>query len=314
MEDLVIIVPTYNRQNYLKRVIRYYSSFPCKVFICDSSKEKVDVKTTDNIIYRWAPQSTFYQKILDIINETSVDFYALSPDDDFFKEETLIECYKTIKCNDEYSIGTGGQVFFKEGFEKGFYVENWANKMKGINDISFDSQTSYVRYFWEHYQNIHWSVFKKDVIKATFQGLSQCNYNNGRFVELTLSIEGLRRGKIYVSSNALNFREIITGEHWGTVAPPLTRRNIKKYDDLKNDIEIFYQYYENDEGLAQLCLSSHLDTTSPKTFIGKLKSLIPTPIKILLTKILKPDKAKRQCTIYEDSVMTSRINDAIVED
>ena len=243
MEDLIIIIPTYNRQNYLKRVIKYYSSFPCKVFICDSSKEKAVVESYENIIYRWVPQSTFYQKILDIINETSVDFYALSPDDDYIKQETLIECYKTLKSDNKYSIGTGGQIFFNEGLKNGFYKQDYANKLKGINDISFDSQTSYVKYFWAHYQNIHWSVFKRNVIEKTFQALNQCNYNNGRFVELTLSIEGLREGKVYVSPNGLNYREIMDGEHWGTIAPPLTRYNILHNKDLKNDVEIFQQYF-----------------------------------------------------------------------
>lgn len=313
MEDLVIIVPTYNRQNYLKRVIRYYSSFPCKVFICDSSKEEAVVKTSDNIIYRWVPQSSFYQKILDIINETSVDFYALSPDDDFLKKETLIECYKTIKNDDKYSIGTGEQIFFKEGFKNGFFRDGYSNKLKGINDISFDSHTSYVKYFVAHYQNIHWSVFKKDVIKTAFQILNQCNYNNGRFVEMTLSIEGLRRGEIFVSPDALNYREIMTGEHWGTIDPPITRRNIKKYNKLKNDIEVFQKYYKNDGDFALFYLSYSLDLTSPKTITGRLKSLIPIPIKVILTKILKPNQAKMQYAVYEDSVMTSRIHDAIAD-
>ncbi len=314
MEDLVIIVPTYNRPNYLKRVIRYYSSFPCKVFICDSSNERAVVKTSENIIYRWVPESTFYQKILDVINETSVRFYALSPDDDFLKEETLIECYKILKSDDEYSMATGGQVFFKEGFENGFYIENWANKLRGINNISFDSQINYVKYFEAHYQNIHWSVFRENVIKTAFQILSQCNYNNGRFVELTLSIEGLREGRVYVSSNGLNYREIMTGEHWGTIAPPLTWHNIKNNKELKSDIKIFQQYYKNDGGLAWLCLSSYLDSVPPKTILDRFKSLLPKSIKKLIIKILKPFRAEVKPTVYEDSSMTSRINDALADD
>ena len=314
MEDLVIIVPTYNRQNYLKRVIRYYSLFPCKVFICDSSKEKADVETSDNIIYRWVPQSTFYQKILDIINETSVDFYALSPDDDFLKEETLLECYKMLKGDQRYSIGTGGQVFFNEGFSDGLFTKNSANRMRGINDISFDSHMSYVKYFEAHYQNIHWSVFRKNVIETAFQILSQCNYNNARLVELTLSIEGLREGRVYVSSNGLNYREIMTGEHWGTVAPPITKYNIKYNDELKSDIKKFQQYYKNDGGLAQLCLVSYLDAWSPKTTMSIIKRFTPKPIKTLVKKILKPNKSGDQSIVYEDALMTIRISNALADD
>ena len=143
MEDLVIIIPTYNRQHYLRRVIKYYSTYPCKVFICDSSKEKACIESKDNITYLWVPQSSFYQKILDVIKAYPVDFYALSPDDDFLKIETMEECYNELKKNKNYSLGTGGQIYFNEGFNEGFYKTDAANRLKDINCVRFNSKYQY---------------------------------------------------------------------------------------------------------------------------------------------------------------------------
>ncbi len=281
IEDLIIIIPTHNRQHYLGRVIKYYSDFPCKVYICDSSKEKTDVETRGNIIYRWVPQSNFYGKVWDVLNETSADFYTLSPDDDFLKEETLIECYETLKRNEVYSMGTGKVVAFNKPYDNKLFIIPQANRLQELNNMECSDKLAYAKLFEEHYQNILWSLFRKEVILSAFKCLASCNFCNGNFIELLLGIESLRYGKIFISNSALNYRESITGEHWGNSIPSLNSRNIERIPSLKTDMKRFKEYYEYDGGFAEKCLDFYLSAPfQPKNsfFINTIKYIIPSRV------------------------------------
>lgn len=310
IENLIIIVPTHNRQHYLKRVMKYYSSFPCKVYICDSSKEKAEIENTGNILYRWVPQSNFYGKVLDVIEEISADFYALSPDDDFLKEETLIECYSQLKQDENYSVGVGKQIFFDAPFDGTFYVKPGANKFENLVGTAIEPKTDYIKHFWNNYQNILWSLFRREVIYDAFTCLLKCGFNNGNFVELMLGIEGLRHGKVYISQNGLNYREAIEGEHWGSTTLDISIPNIRKTPSLKNDIRIFYEYHSNDSGFAAKCLSYYLEASAPKDLKGIIKNFLPEQTKIFLKKTFP--FLNRECKeIYTDKEMAERIGNAL---
>lgn len=310
MDDLIIIIPTHNRQHYLNRVIKYYSTFPCKVYICDSSKAKGDAKSNGNIIYRWVPQSNFYGKVLDVLNETSADFYALSPDDDFLKQETLMECYGEIKKNPNLSMGTGKQIFFDEPFNGSLYLRPGANNLSGYRRMDGETDEDYMKRFWGHYQNILWSLFKKEVIKNAFTTLSLCNFKNGNFVEIILGIESLREGDVYVSANGLNYREVSKNEHWGSSIPSVTRENITKYSSIQNDIELFQKYYESDGEFATRSLEFYLDGDfryRRNSYVSIIKSAIPEKLKRVIKTHMSSIFYTRKLTMVEDDIMSSRI-------
>ena len=309
IEDLIIIIPTHNRQHYLGRVIKYYSSFSCKVYICDSSKQKANVESCPNIVYRWVPKSNFYEKVLDVINETSADFYALSPDDDFLKEETLMECLKSLRNNKEYSMGTGLQVSFDENFDNVFFFPPGGNSLKGIKDVSFNDKKDYATYFESHYQNILWSLFTRSVITNAFTCLKKCNFSNGNFVELILGIETIKHGLVYYSNNVLNYREAISGEHWGTQTLSITRDNIKRNKSLQEDLHNFRLYY-GDNSFEIFCLDRYLDAPFHKSYKSLMKSILPMPI-ISVAKFFFNKWKKWNLCVYEDSEMSNRISKSI---
>ena len=314
IDNLIIIIPTHNRQNYLRRVVKYYSSFPCKVYISDSSKEIAEIECSDNISYRWVPQSNFYGKVLDVLNETSADFYALSPDDDFLKQETLMECYEALKNNSHYSAGLGRQVLFNENFDGSFWSPDYLNRLNNIGKKNFRSKAEYVQYFESHYQNILWSLFRKEVITKAFKSLSECNFSNGNFIELVLGIEAIRNGDIYMSRNGLNYREIISSDHWGSKTLPITWDNISKNNQLSEDVEKFKQHYD-DNGFAEFCLNSYLGPDEKPSFYKRVVSRVGR----FMVHIIKKSFKKRMftCNIFEtklaytDSSMSALIQKVI---
>lgn len=314
IDNLIIIIPTHNRQHYLRRVIKYYSSFPCKVFICDSSKEKAEIECCDIISYRWVPKSNFYGKVLDVLNETNVDFYALSPDDDFIKQETLVECYEKLSNNTDFSIGCGRQILFKEQFDGVFINPSSLNLLQGILKQNPTDRNEYAKFFMEHYQNILWSLFRRDVIVSAFKCLQKCNFSNGNFVEIVLSIESLKRGKVYLSHNGMNYREIVIADHWGSTTPSITRNNLLNDKNLHDDILRFKQYSEDNE-FEQFCFEVYLDAQSKPSCVSFF-DYTKRRLKILFIRLLSWEwHAKidmwRVGPAFQDTKMVERINASI---
>lgn len=311
MEDLIIIIPTHNRQHYLRRVIKYYSEFPCKVYICDSSKEKADIESSGNIIYRWVPQSNFYGKVLDVLNETSADFYALSPDDDFLKQETLMECYEKLNQNNQYAVANGLQYLFKKDFDNKLYYNPTTNGFRHAKEIKNDQDG--IRYFWNHYQNILWSLFRRQGILNAFTILERSGFGNGNFVELLLSIESLKIGTVLISDNPFNFMEINPHEHWGNTTPPISWMTYIKNKTLRNDIRVFKKIYYDDvvanESLRlymgnPIAFLSHDLLINSKKIIGKFlfKSKRNKIGEISLPEVQDIIMAERIAKVYKDNI------------
>ena len=312
IDNLIIIIPTHNRQHYLRRVVKYYSSFPCKVYICDSSKEKAEIEYSDNITYRWVPQSNFYGKVLDVLNETSADFYALSPDDDFLKQETLLECYEALIKNNNFSAGTGRQVLFNEDFDGFFWSPDYLNQLSTIGEMKFHSKEEYAHYFESHYQNILWSLFRRDVVISAFKCLNECNFSNGNFVELILGIEAVRNGDIYMSKNGLNFREIISSDHWGSTSLSISRENINKNKQMSEDVKKLLKY-NDDCGFTEYCLNSYLssdENTSQKKYIV---TMIGTFLFKIIEKVLNAIIPKRNMLETKQAYVDDRMSTLLLE-
>lgn len=235
LSDIIIIIPTHKRQHYLNRVAWYYSHFDMQVYICDSTPETAfEIDKYDNINYLWCPDKTFYTKILFVLNTTDADFYATSPDDDFLKYETLLECYKAMKNDRSYSMGVGGQIVFDEHFEnKTFRYIDGANAFANIKLEG--TPLSRILAVFSNYQNLLWSLFRKDVIAVTFTQLIERSYSSQNFIELSLAFMAASLGNIYLSNNYLNFRESTKNEHWGKLEKTISLKNIVRYGNLRKD-------------------------------------------------------------------------------
>ena len=85
MQDLVIILPTHNRHDYLGSKIKYYADCGYEVYICDSTSNKFEYnkQMPVNISYLWMPGCGFYEKVLSTLNKVYSKLVILTPDDDF---------------------------------------------------------------------------------------------------------------------------------------------------------------------------------------------------------------------------------------
>lgn len=247
MQDLVIILPTHNRHDYLGSKIKYYADCGYEVYICDSTSNKFEYnkQMPVNISYLWMPGCGFYEKVLSTLNKVYSKLVILTPDDDFLDMDTLNECKSKMLADGNISLSVGVQVCFNEPYDGKWYIQPTANLLRGY-DLSQDKMEN-AQIFGSHYQNVLWSLFRQDVICEAFKKLKRNNPKNGNFIEMTLACEATVSGTIYVSSNVLNYREVLTTRsHWGQEVPSISLTELAKDDNLQNELDTHISQYKGE--------------------------------------------------------------------
>ena len=305
INDLAIVVPSYNRHDYLNRIASFYSDFDINVYILDSTSSEAHLNLPKNVHYKWVPQQNFSQKILFQIEELSdIPYIALIADDDFVKYESLIECYEAMADNSNYVMANGIQYLFKQDFDEQFYYNHSANGFEGTHIIKNDEDG--IRFYWNHYQNIIWSLFKRDILLKAFRNLVDCNFTSGNFPEMLIRIEVLRSGYVYMSEHPFNYMEINPSDHWGTTSPSISWHSYWTNQSLKNDVQIFKKHFRDDE-LALKCINLHMGTQ-----LDSIINIIVNKIKMLLVSTIshyfrKSKETRNGFSAVSDVVMSERL-------
>ena len=256
-EDIIIIIPTKGRQNYLNRIASYYSKFDMHTYICDAYQTMCEVDSYDTIHYQWDSSKGFFEELLDVVCCTNASYYLLAPDDDFIKYETLLCCYDRMKRSPGLAIGSGRQMFFYEKFNGNFIYYDYHNKVSE-SSVSVVNKNN-ASFFERNYQNIHWSIFKRDCLIDALSILDKSRFNYACFAEFIFAIEGMRHGGIYFDDGFFNYREESSRPHWGSVAPSISWYNYFISRDLREDIKKLRTIYGEEYGFVRKCLIDYMN-------------------------------------------------------
>lgn len=95
LSDLTIVVPTYNRQAYALRCMKYWSEKGPKVLVIDGSLKPIEkyefYKLSSNIIYVHMPLG-IYERLRSSINLIETKYVILAGDDEFYIPSALEKC------------------------------------------------------------------------------------------------------------------------------------------------------------------------------------------------------------------------------
>lgn len=257
IDDLIIIIPTKGRQNYLNRVSYYYSQFDMHTYICDAYQTECKIDSYDNIHYLWDPNKGFFEEMLDVVKNTKASFYLLSPDDDFIRYETLMNCYYKMLNNANLALGTGRQLFFNEQFDGNFIYYDYHNKISDSSVRLINKNNA--SFFEKNYQNIHWSLFSRECLIDALTKLDNAHFNYACFAEFILGIEALRHGGIYIDDGVMNYREDSNKPHWGSIAPGINWKNVLFSKDLRSDLKKLKTIYGCEYSFVRKCLINNMN-------------------------------------------------------
>lgn len=180
-DKLTIVVPTYNRYDYLVRWLSYYQlkRFPCAIKILDSSADKTYSKqleqllTDPNVSCQKFDSSTFFvHKIVQGIKSVETPFSVLCADDDFLVPSGLEQCVEFLSNQSDFLSCQGRSILHQLKEDKFLWMPN------GLNALSVDQQTPAKRFdffFPDNYCGYPlYAVHRTDLHKEIWDAADHC--------------------------------------------------------------------------------------------------------------------------------------------
>lgn len=135
-----IVILSFERHNFLKRALSYWSKINVKVLVLHNSKKKLSTKIPSNVTYKKCNKS--YLKRIEIASKLiNTKFCLLAADDDFYLFKEIIESINFLEKHQSYKSYFGQVLSFYYKNKEKFYVQNYVN----IISNNIDSGNLYKR-------------------------------------------------------------------------------------------------------------------------------------------------------------------------
>jgi len=114
-DKITVVIPTHERQDYLKRSLDYWSRILVNILVADSSKKKnMNVNQFLNTRYIHYPGWGYVNKLIDVLNNVDTEYVVLCADDDYILKDALKKCVIFLDNNGEYITAHGHYCNFRQ--------------------------------------------------------------------------------------------------------------------------------------------------------------------------------------------------------
>ncbi|MGE8485173.1 MAG: TIGR00180 family glycosyltransferase [Pseudomonas sp.] len=126
-ELFTVVVITHNRRAFLRRTLQYYSRYPAKVLVLDSSAQCDEGIATDfpSADYHHLPQYTYkglQDKLTYGVNQVTTPYMVFAADDDFLIHDALTASVEFLHANPDYGLCHGyGMMYLTRAAEVTYY-------------------------------------------------------------------------------------------------------------------------------------------------------------------------------------------------
>lgn len=217
-----IIIPTYNRPNYLKRILSYYHKYGrnFEIIVADSSsnenkklnKKSVLIFSNLDIQYidKYPSKIGLSHKINDALNYITTKYSVLCADDDFIIPKGINRAVNFLENNEDFSVAQGHYIFFylknEDKRERKFC---WNSSAYLDKSITFPEAESRLAFHLSNYQlTTLYAVHRTDLLKVIFKDTVKFT-DDDRFGEFLPSMLTLIYGKMKHMDLLYAAREII---------------------------------------------------------------------------------------------------------
>ena len=287
MTKCTIIIPTYNRPNYLMRLLDYYNKYgrEFNIIIADASsnenkklnKKNISLFPNLKIIYLddYPSKINAYYKICDALNRVNTKYSVLCADDDFITPNGINKSVDFLEKNSDFTVAHGYYISFYLKNNKNFFWIPFSDR----KSITFSEPKSrLIFYLLNPYTTpSFYGVHKTKYLKWSFKELIKFT-DESIFSEVLLRALEVIYGKIKCLDLMYGAREI--------AVPQRERALTKNFMDFIKEGTYDKQYIKLRE-----CLSTHLSKRSSWS-MEESKKLIDNDMLSFLKKVYKKNHSE----------------------
>ncbi len=183
LNDLTICIFTLNRKFDLQRLVKYLDAAGVKVFILDASNEPIILENSNNFHYIHVPNMPLQARLSKFSELVTTKYILLSPDDDFWAINGLIETVHFLNTNPDYASAQGLRIRFFD-FPFFHWIPDYVNQME-LN-YSQDDKTERLFTMATSMHYIYSVIRLSEYVKITkcIQNITSVNRNSFMMNEL----------------------------------------------------------------------------------------------------------------------------------
>lgn len=306
LKNLTLVIFTYNRPEFLKRTIKYWSNYNLKLLILDGS----DIKLKDpclknkNVKYIFGPKD-LYTRLLNSINNIDTEFVILGSDDEFYFPSALTSCITFLINNSNFSCCGGIALGFGRTKKRRLYGQVRYPELHNLI-LNDNFAIERIEKHFSNYVPAHfYSVMRTNVWQKICRHVFIKEFSFDAALELQIEFLLLVNGKTKIISELMWMRNLNENlSHRGT-SPALTESfDINDWWDdkiYKNEKKDFFYRMQNAcddlsriqkdklnqdhiSKLFKIYISNSLNIK--KTLFRKILDFIPFKIKNLINFFL----------------------------
>lgn len=202
----------------INRFLEYYSKVAIKIYIADSSLIEAKYNYYANIHYFHLPQTSFINKLSDVLDIIESRYILLTPVDDFCYISRIISEYSSLIVDDSFSY-LGGKY---ESIDRFDFSLDLTNKQK-LNVVK-KNLTHYELYTKYHFPLL-WGIYQWSSLSQLLLTLSKYNFDNDNFIELSGVAILPTIGKVFETNEPFFYRSTRVNS-WGNRTKTLTISSI----------------------------------------------------------------------------------------
>lgn len=230
MAKVSLIIPTFNRPDYLRRLLSYYNSFNEKfdIIVADSSsnnnkkinKEIVVAFPDLNILYLDSYPETInpWLKNTDSIEHVQSKYCVLCADDDFITPKGIKMSVDFLEKNPDFIVAHGRDIGFRltDGIRKKQQFRwRWADPPVSIELSEPAARTEY--HLSNFFASTYYGVHRRDDVLMVHKEVLKFNVDLFLFGELLASVLTLLYGKMRCLDVLYGVRSEQTISNWPTL-------------------------------------------------------------------------------------------------
>jgi len=275
-----IIIPTYNRPEYLRRILGYYNEYGenYNIIVADSSSDenkRINKKTISsvsnlNILYltNYSTEINPTNKIADAINYADTKYCVFCADDDFVTPNGIKQSVDFLEKNPDFTVAHGHYISFYLKTDKGGKQQFCWTPIYPYKSITFPDAKSRLIFHLSYYYPTFYAVHRTDFLNMIFEETLRFT-DDVRFGELLPSMLTLIHGKMKCLDVLYAAREDIPGST-GQIC-----ENLKDFIKVGTHDEKYAKFRD--------CLAMHLSKKSQLS-IKESKKVVDDAMAVYMRK------------------------------